>query len=135
MTQPPASLMSQEEGFRGTHGDSFSPSLSPNMCAEHPSRLVNTLSEVHMVPQAYKSHIDTAHSCQQHPVLPSDDLSLCQSLDGLQRIQGCLWQVPCNPCKAFQGMEGRGRSTIVPAGPGAGLPAVHKAFISAWGHG
>lgn len=31
------------------------------------------------------------------------------------------------PLQGFQGMEGRGRSSIVPAGPGAGPPAVHKA--------
>lgn len=106
MTQPPASLMSQEEGFRGTHGDSFSPSLSPNMCAEHQAGWLKHCQSYTRCPKSTKHTSDTAHGCQQHPVLPSDDLSYSANHWTDYRE----YKVACGKCPPpLRGFSGNGR--------------------------
>lgn len=102
------------------------------MCAE---RWAGWLKHVQKYARCPKStnqpHINMTHSCQQHPILPSRDLLLCQSLSGPQRTQGCLWQVPCPAPPSRLLREGKGGADVTAVGPGAGLPAVQETLMSA----
>lgn len=84
--------------------------FNPDMCAERWARRLKHFQKYTWCPKSTNQpHINMTHSCQQHLVLPSRDLLLCQSLSGPQRTQGCLWQVPCTAFQASLGGEGRGR--------------------------
>lgn len=95
------------------HSESLCSSLrfNPDMCAE---RWAGGLKHVQKYARCPKStnqpHINMTHSCQQHPILPSRDLLLCQSLSGPQRTRGCLWQVPCPAPPSRLLREGKGEA-------------------------
>lgn len=101
----------------GTQGVSLCSSLrfNPDMRAERWAGWLKRFQKYTRFPKsANQPHIDTAHSCQQHPVLPSNDLFLCHTRRP-QRTQGCLWQVPCTTFRAVQG--GEGEAEVIAVGP------------------
>lgn len=75
------------------HNESLCSSLrfNPDMCAERWAGWLKHFQKYTRCPKSTNQpHINMTHSCQQHPILPSRDLLLCQSLSGPQRTPGCL---------------------------------------------
>lgn len=117
------------------HNESLCSSLrfNPDVCAE---RWAGGFKHFQKYTRCLKSmnqpHINMTHSCQQHPILPSRGLLLCQSLTGPQRTPGCA----CGGCSAPPSRllrEEKGEADGTAVEPAAGLPAVQETLMSARG--
>lgn len=103
--------------------------FNPDMCAERWA----VQKYIRCPKSTNQPHINMPHRCQQHPILPSRDLLLCQSLTGPQRTPGCA----CGECSAPPSRllgEEKGEADGTAEGPAAGLPAVQETLMPARGH-
>lgn len=107
------------------HNESLCSSLrfNPDVCAERWASWSKRFQKHTRCPtSANPPRVNMTHSCQQHPILPSRDLLLCQSLSGSQRTQGCA----CGKCSAPPSRllrEEKGEADVTAVGPAARLPA------------
>lgn len=118
------------------HNESLCSSLrfNPDMCAERWAGVLKHVQKYARCPKSTNQpHINMTHSCQQHPILPSRDLLLCQSLSGPQRTQGCLWQVPCPAPPSRLLREGKGEADNC-SGAWGRAPCCPGDLNVSWGH-